>query len=85
MTDQSAPAGNWTSDLLITSPTHNQLSYFVPLTYDHIRRHDRFSHDVIARGGISSYRDVILVPYSAYRDRRLLPDLRSSKRYLNTI
>ena len=28
-TDQSAPARNLTSDLLITSPTPNQLSYFV--------------------------------------------------------
>ena len=30
MTDQCAPVGNWTSNLLITSPTPNQLSYFVP-------------------------------------------------------
>ena len=30
-TDQSAPAGSWTSDLLITSPTPYQLSYFVPV------------------------------------------------------
>ena len=29
--DQSAPARNWTSDPLITSPTPNQLSYFVPI------------------------------------------------------
>ena len=35
------------------------------LTYDCRWRHDRFSHDVIARGGIPSYRDVLLVPYSA--------------------
>ena len=32
-TDQSAPAGNWTSDLLITSLTPNQLRYFVPIIY----------------------------------------------------
>ena len=30
-TDQSAPAGIWNSNLLITSPTPHQLSYFVPL------------------------------------------------------
>ena len=29
-TDQSALARNWTSDLLIISPTPNQLSYFAP-------------------------------------------------------
>ena len=33
-TDQSTPAGNWTSDPLITSPTPNQLSYFVPTIID---------------------------------------------------
>ena len=27
------PAGNWTSDLLITSSTPNQLSYIVPMFY----------------------------------------------------
>ena len=32
-TDQSVPAGNGTSDLLITSPIPNQLSYFVPYRY----------------------------------------------------
>ena len=30
MADQSAKAENWTSNLLITSPTTHQLSYFVP-------------------------------------------------------
>ena len=54
-------------------------------TYDCRWRHKRFSHDVTARGGIPLYCDIILVPYSADSKRRLLPDLRPSKRYLNTI
>ena len=55
------------------------------LTYHRRWRRDCFSHDVSAHGGIPLYRDVILVPDSADREGGLLPDLRPSKRYLNTI